>query len=190
MKFLSERRRENGTAVCLAIAGMTSGKVENSTRAGLSGDRQKAIVHHLRNRPRAFLRDCVITEFGFTQRRQGSQRRGVLRADLDADEAGTLLLVIRLGLLASWFSDPTSLDLGSLTRSFIRVLLPALFSSKQVATKRLLRRRKTAEYDALTRLWLEQRGLSSLGFRRRASGPQNTRPKRTGEKSSYKPAVQ
>jgi AcrR family transcriptional regulator len=52
--------------------------------------------------------------------------------------------------------------------SLLTVLLSALFSSTRVAMKRLLRKRKTAEYDALTRLWLEQRGLSTLGFRRNA----------------------
>jgi TetR/AcrR family acrAB operon transcriptional repressor len=119
------------------------------------------------------------------------QRRGVLRADLDPDEAGALLLVVRLGLLASWFSDPASFDLGQLTQSFIRVLLPALFTSARVATKGLLRRRKTAEYDALTRLWLEQRGLSTLGFRRNARRPQATKPKRTSpEKPSFRPVPQ
>jgi AcrR family transcriptional regulator len=119
------------------------------------------------------------------------QRRGALRDDLNPDEAAALLLVVRLGLLASWFSDPTSFDVGKLTQSFIRVLLPALFSSPHVASRGLLRKRKAAEYDELTRLWLEQRGLSRLGFRRNVRRARNAGRKRTSaERSSFRPAVQ
>jgi hypothetical protein len=66
-----------------------------------------------------------------------AQQRGVLKANLDPDEAAALLVMLRLGLLASWFSDPGSFDLAKFTQSFIRVLLPCSLPRKLPRSRRL-----------------------------------------------------
>jgi AcrR family transcriptional regulator len=139
------------------------------------------------------IRDAIRRQLATTRRFlasliKGGQQRGVLRTDLNPDQVGALLVAVRLGLLASWFSDSASFDLGRLTQTFIRVMLPALFSA-QVPTKRLLARMKADQYDFLTRLWLEERGLSALGFRRNARTAQHARPKRTSSGKSASKAA-
>jgi TetR/AcrR family transcriptional regulator, acrAB operon repressor len=141
------------------------------------------------------IRDAIRQQLAATRRFLASvikhgQRRGVLRAGLNPDEVAGLFVVVRLGLLAAWFSDPTEFDLGAITQSFIRVLLPALFSSRRVASKRPLHRRKAGEYDALTRLWLEQRGLSMLGFRNVKRPSRKSNPPRASHTGKFRSARQ
>jgi AcrR family transcriptional regulator len=114
------------------------------------------------------------------------QKAGGLRQDLNPNEAAALLVAIRLGLLASWFTDARNFDLGSLTQSFIRVLLPALLSPREASKKIPAGKLSQEDYDEFTRQWLVERGLSTLGFRRNVRRPQTIRPKRaTRKRLSY-----
>lgn len=87
------------------------------------------------------------------------QETGVFRSDIDADQVGVVLAVVRTGLVACWQIDPDVFDLRRTTKAFIATLLPSLFSEKAVGRKIAVPKAKPKEIDAAVAQMLKNYGM-------------------------------
>ena len=76
------------------------------------------------------------------------QQTGEFREDIDADQAGEVLAIFRVGLVASWYMDPDAFDVRRTARAFIQTLIPGLLTPQMRDRKISLKHFSAEELDA------------------------------------------